>query len=114
MDEEALIERVASPRRADAARTFLARFDPDTALESLVDADVTAICRHATQYPDGLRQLTDPPRVLYCTGSAERLEELLAQPAATQEMRPEGKGRNGLSRRSCSMSKKSFQTIPPQ
>ena len=83
LDEEALIERVASPRRADAARTFLARFDPDTALESLVDADVTAICRHATQYPDGLRQLTDPPRVLYCTGSAERLEELLAQPAAT-------------------------------
>ena len=28
--------------------------------------------------------------------------------------RPEGSGRNGRSRRSCSMSKKSFQTMPPQ
>jgi DNA processing protein len=83
LDAEALIERVASPHRADAARAFLARFDPDAALEELIDADVTAVCHHAAQYPAGLRQLTDPPRVLYCTGSAERLEELLVQPAAT-------------------------------
>jgi DNA processing protein len=83
LDDEALIDRVASGRRADAAREFLSRFDPDRALESLVDADVTAVCRHATRYPDGLTQLTDPPAVLYCTGSAEYLAELTAEPAAT-------------------------------
>jgi DNA processing protein len=83
LDEHALIEKVAGPDRADAAYEFLERFDADAALEALVDADVEAVCRHSGQYPDGLRQLTDVPRVLYCTGSPERLGELLAEPAVT-------------------------------
>ena len=34
--------------------------------------------------------------------------------AARRDTRPEGKGRKGRSLRSCSMSKKSFQTMPAQ
>jgi DNA processing protein len=83
LDEETLIERVASARRADTAREFLARFDVDGALDQLVEADVTAVCRHTAQYPEGLLQLTDPPRVLYCAGAAEQLAELIERPAAT-------------------------------
>jgi DNA processing protein len=83
LDEDSLIERVASGRRADTAREFLARFDADRAIECLVDVDVAAVCRHAVQYPEELFRLSDPPRVLYCTGSAERLAELTGQPAAT-------------------------------
>jgi DNA processing protein len=83
LDEASLIERVTTPSGADAAREFLARFDADTALERLLESDVAAICRHAAQYPGDLLQLDDPPRVLYCTGSPERLAELLSEPTAT-------------------------------
>lgn len=83
LDEDGLIERVASGRSANVARRFVETFDPDRALEQLVEAEVWAICRHAAQFPEGLFGLSDPPRVLYCTSPPERLEELLAQPAAT-------------------------------
>ncbi len=83
LDEEGLIERVTRGRSADVARRFVEEFDADEALEQLIDADVSAICRHAAQFPQGLHRLTDPPRVLYCTGPPERLGELLSQPAAT-------------------------------
>ncbi|HKN93203.1 MAG TPA: DNA-processing protein DprA [Thermoleophilaceae bacterium] len=83
LDEEQLIERVARGRSADVAKRFVEQFDPDEALERLVDADVSAICRHAAQFPQELHPLSDPPHVLYCTGQPERLAELLSQPAAT-------------------------------
>jgi DNA processing protein len=83
LDEGALIDRVTTPRGADAAWAFLDRFDADAALNSLVDADISAVCRHARQYPPALGQLTDPPRVLYCTRTADRLEALASEPAAT-------------------------------
>lgn len=83
LNENELIERVAGPDRADAARAFMAGFDPGAALERLVEEDVAAVCRHAVQYPVVLHQLTDPPRVLYCAGTLERLADLLAEPAAT-------------------------------
>jgi DNA processing protein len=83
LEDEALIERVSSGQRADAARAFLERFDPERALCELVDADVAAVCRHAAHYPICLFQLSDPPAVLYSTGPVERLVELTAPPAAT-------------------------------
>jgi DNA processing protein len=83
LDEVDLIARVAGPSRATGAHHFLESFDADRALEQLVDADVAAVCRHAAQYPSGVMQLHDPPRVLYCTGSADRLAELSCEPAAT-------------------------------
>ena len=83
LDEDALIERVATPARADGARSFLERFDPDRALEGLVEPGIAAVCRHAAQYPGGVAQLSDPPRVLYCTGTPERLQQLTGGPVAT-------------------------------
>jgi len=83
LDEDALIEKVANGERANAAREFLERFDPDRALAELVDCEVAAICRHASHYPLGLLQLNDPPSVLYSSGPPERLSELAAPPAAT-------------------------------
>jgi DNA processing protein len=83
VNEHALIEKVASGRPGDTARAFLERFDSERALAALVDADVSATCRHDVNYPPGLLQLSDPPSVLYSTGPAERLAELTAQPAAT-------------------------------
>jgi DNA processing protein len=81
--EEELIERVTRGERADAAHEFLRTFDADRALGELVDADIGAVCRHAAQYPPALHGLTDPPSVLYGTGSADRLAQLTAAPAAT-------------------------------
>lgn len=83
LDEQSLIERVASGHSANVAKRFVETFDADRALEQLVEADVSGICRHAAQFPEGLYRLSDPPRVLYCSGPPERLAELLAEPAAT-------------------------------
>jgi DNA processing protein len=83
LDENELIARVTSPSRANQAHRFLEHFDSDRALEQLVDAGIAAVCRHAAQYPSGVMQLHDPPRVIYCTSSADRLAELTSEPAAT-------------------------------
>jgi DNA processing protein len=83
LDDETLIERVTTARHADGAWAFLERFDADRASEAVVAADIGAVCRHAAQYPAGLLQLADAPRVIYCTSSPDRLEELLSDPAAT-------------------------------
>jgi DNA processing protein len=83
LDEDALIEKVASGARANAARAFLERFDTDAALVELVEADVNATCRHDAHYPPGLHQLHDPPSVLYSTGRDELLAALSSEPAAT-------------------------------
>jgi len=83
LGEHALIETVAGPEREAAAFAFLEQFDADAALEALIESHLEAICRHAAQYPEGLRQLTDAPRVLYCTASPDRLGELLAEPTVT-------------------------------
>jgi DNA processing protein len=82
LDEEELIERVAS-HRADAVNRFLDDFDRGHARERLANREVVAICGHHEDYPASLRDLADPPRVLFCAGTIERLRELLAEPAAT-------------------------------
>jgi DNA processing protein len=82
LSEDELIERVAA-HRADAARGFVERFDRSQAVDQLDAAGVLAICRHSEDYPAGLLALGDPPRVLYCTGTLERLRGLLREPAAT-------------------------------
>jgi DNA processing protein len=82
LDESELIERVA-PQRADAVREFLDGFRPERAREVLADKEVLALCGHDADYPAKLRELADPPRVLFCTGSVDRLRELVSEPAAT-------------------------------
>jgi DNA processing protein len=83
MDDGELIEMVVPRRRHDAVRAFIESFDPDRAFARLIELDVAAVCRHSKHYPAGVRRLSDAPRVLFCTGSAERLGELAARPAAT-------------------------------
>jgi len=82
LDDEELIEHIA-PRRPEAVWAFVEEFTPERALERLVELDVSAVCRHSHHYPDRMRQLTDAPRVVFCTGGAKRLAELAARPAAT-------------------------------
>ena len=75
LEDEELIAAVAGPRRAEA-HDFLARFDPAARRAELVAAGVGAVCRHADGYPAGLRDLADPPPVLYWTGQAEAMARL--------------------------------------
>lgn len=82
LDDEELIQRVA-PRQPGAVWAFIERFDPELALEGLVELGVSAVCRHSNHYPDRVRQLADAPRVVFCTGPPERFGELAARPAAT-------------------------------
>jgi DNA processing protein len=82
LGESELIARVAG-RRVDEARRFVECFDPERARAALVAADVFALCPHDPDYPAALRELSDPPRALYCTGTVERLRELLREPAVT-------------------------------
>ncbi|HET8673689.1 MAG TPA: DNA-processing protein DprA [Thermoleophilaceae bacterium] len=82
LDDDELIQRVA-PGGPEAVWAFIERFDPERALERLVELDVSAVCRHSRHYPERIRQLGDAPRVVFCTGSAERFAELAARPAAT-------------------------------
>jgi len=82
LSEDELIERVAT-QRPDGARRFVEQFDFEGAARQLEEREVLGICQHSEDYPAGLLALDDPPRVLYCTGTLERLRELLAEPAAT-------------------------------
>jgi DNA processing protein len=80
--EEELIAAVAGAG-ASEARAFLAEFDPEAAHHALDDLGQGAACRHADSYPRSLLALADAPPVLYFTGEADALAELLAAPVAT-------------------------------
>jgi DNA processing protein len=82
LDEPELIERVA-PQGVDGVRRFLEEFDRGHARSCLSEREVVAVCGHHEDYPEKLRELADPPRVLFCAGTIERLRELIAEPAAT-------------------------------
>jgi DNA processing protein len=80
LSEAELIDAVAGPRAAEAWR-FLERFDAQAAGERIEAGGLGALCLHARAYPGKLRDLADPPAVLYLTGEEERLAELAAEPA---------------------------------
>jgi DNA processing protein len=82
LGEDELIERVAA-QHPDGARRFVQEFDAESATGELERREILAVCQHSEDYPAGLLALDDPPRVLYCTATLERLRELLAEPAAT-------------------------------
>jgi DNA processing protein len=78
--DEELIAAVAR-KRTDDAFEFLDRFDLDAAWEQMARAGIEGICFHSTAYPSPLRDLTDPPRVLFTTSPVERIGKLMAEPA---------------------------------
>jgi DNA processing protein len=80
LSEAELIDAVAGPHAAEAWR-FLERFDAEATEGRLAAAGLAALCLHARAYPEKLRELADPPAVLYLTGEPERLAQLAAEPA---------------------------------
>ncbi|HEY1357593.1 MAG TPA: DNA-processing protein DprA [Thermoleophilaceae bacterium] len=62
---------------------WLEAFDAVAARAAVREADSWALCPHASGYPAGLGQLTDPPAVLFGRGRQEALEQLAETPAVT-------------------------------
>ncbi|HEX8066146.1 MAG TPA: DNA-processing protein DprA [Thermoleophilaceae bacterium] len=80
LPDDRLVAAVAGGAGA-AARAMLRRFDADAARGACEHAGLFAVCRHAAGYPEALRPVGDAPAVLHCTGSPERLDRLLREPA---------------------------------
>jgi len=77
-----LIAAIA-PDETDSLRRFVKEFDSSVARERLAETDVEAVCRHDAGYPAGLRDLTDPPAVVFVRGGCLRLSGLTRQPMVT-------------------------------
>jgi DNA processing protein len=82
LPEEDFIAAVAGPRK-EAAERYLEDFEPDVARNVAERAEIGELCSHDALYPERLRDLYDPPAVLYHTGSAARLAELAELPTVT-------------------------------
>jgi DNA processing protein len=79
LTDEELIEAVAGDERSAVERARRG-FRPATARAKLAAADCDAVCRHADEYPERLRQLGDPPDPLYVRGGVDRLRHLVSEP----------------------------------
>jgi DNA processing protein len=66
------------PEQVDA---FLESFDPGAARDEVAGAQTGAFCRHADGYPVRLRDLTDPPAVVFAVGRAQALDALSQEPS---------------------------------
>ena len=71
--DDVLLAAVGSARR-ESAIAYMAGFDPDAARGRLEVAGLHAACAHTHLFPAGLRDLRQPPPVLY----ASRLDRLIA------------------------------------
>jgi DNA processing protein len=94
LTEHELIERIAGDRR-EAAEGFLDSFDAPKTLETLERGGFRAVCAHRHGYPAPLRELHDPPPVLYLSGRARVLAEAaeLRAVAIVGTRRPSAYGR---------------------
>jgi DNA processing protein len=77
LDDADLIAALAGAQRAAIVRDY-DRFDADAARQRCAASAVTALCRCDGRYPAALRELPDPPAVLYVFGRAARLERAVA------------------------------------
>jgi len=73
----------AAGRRVEQALAFLDALSVGRERGRLAAAHVIAVCRHAEAYPPLLRELGDPPAVLFGTGRAEVLAVLARDPTVT-------------------------------
>jgi DNA processing protein len=64
---------VALDRTGRAARRYAA-FSPARARARIAASELSAVCRCCDVYPEGLRELADPPAVLHVAGRVEALE----------------------------------------
>lgn len=75
--DDALMAALAGAERAGIAGEYEC-FDPVAASARAADAGVIALCACDARYPACLRDLPDPPSVLYLRGSVERFDRCLA------------------------------------
>ncbi len=78
-DEELIT--AAAGRRVKQALAFLDSFDGEAERRSLARSETTVLCHHADAYPSGLRDLGDPPAVLFGAGRQDALAALANEPA---------------------------------
>lgn len=78
--EEELLATTAG-RGVDEALAFLEVLDADAERERLGEGGFSVLCTHASAYPPLLRQLSDPPAVLFGAGRAEAFGVLRDEPA---------------------------------
>jgi DNA processing protein len=78
---EADLLAAVAPDRAEAVLGELESFDADAERERLGAREVIALCDHAEAYPARLRDLDDPPAVLFAVGRMEVFEALAGEPA---------------------------------
>jgi DNA processing protein len=82
LPEDELIAAAAG-RQVERAPAFLDAFAVAEERARLVDASAVVACLHSPRYPSLLRDLPDPPAVLFGVGSAGVLESLDEEPAVT-------------------------------
>jgi DNA processing protein len=80
LPEEELLAAAAG-RGVEQALAFLEELDTDAERERLSSGGFSMLCTHATAYPPLLRQLSDPPAVLFGAGRAETFAVLREEPA---------------------------------
>jgi DNA processing protein len=73
----------AAGRRVQQAIEFLESLDAEAERERLVDSGAVVACRHSERYPAPLRDLADPPAVLFGSGDAAVLDVLAEEPTVT-------------------------------
>jgi DNA processing protein len=73
----------AAGRRVEQALAYLDALDVDEERSALAAGQIVAICGHAAAYPVLLRELVDPPAVLFGAGRPEVLRQLADEPAVT-------------------------------
>ena len=77
-----LIAAVAG-RRAEAAIEFLDSLDLRAERARLIDGSPLVVCLHSPAYPPLLRELSDPPAVLFGSGRVDALTAMRDEPAVT-------------------------------
>src|SRR4051794_25498247 len=73
----------AAGRHVERALAFLDALDVTAERERLADTGAVVACVHSSRYPPLLRDLPDPPAVLFGVGQAEVLDVLEDEPAVT-------------------------------
>lgn len=97
----------ADPRRLRAldtdpeARAFMSRFDAARTRETIASRAIDCVCRHSDSFPSVLRDLRDPPAVIYSTAPTVLVSEEEPAVAVIGSRRPSEYGRTvayGLAR----------------
>jgi DNA processing protein len=80
--EDDLIAATAG-RHLERTLAFLEAFDVGAERDHLVEGGFLTACAHSERFPSLLRDLSDPPAVLFGIGRAEALDLLAEEPAVT-------------------------------